>query len=60
MGRKAAKATAKHSARGVKAKATRQPVRAVTLLGLGALAGAIGGWAAARAGAGAAEPSPAS
>jgi hypothetical protein len=56
IGRKAAKATAKHSARGVKAKATREPVRAITLLGIGAAVGALGGWVAARAG----EPSPAS
>jgi hypothetical protein len=44
FGKTAAKATVRHSARGVTAKARRQPIRSVTLLGTGAAVGAIGGW----------------
>ncbi|HET8565586.1 MAG TPA: hypothetical protein VFL77_03835 [Solirubrobacterales bacterium] len=52
IARKAVKATAKHSARGTAAKAKRNPLRAVTLLGLGALAGFIAGRSATSASAG--------
>lgn len=48
IGRKAAKATVKHSAHGVVAKAQRKPLRSTTLLALGALLGTGAGWAAAR------------
>lgn len=44
LGKKAAKITVRHSARGVTAKARRQPIRGVTLLGAGAAIGAVGGW----------------
>ena len=44
FGKKAAKVTVRHTARGVTAKAKRQPIRSVTLLGTGAAVGAIGGW----------------
>ncbi len=49
LGRKAAKATIRHSAKGTAAKARRQPVRAVTLVAAGAAAGGVGGWFAGRA-----------
>lgn len=48
IGKKAAKATAKHSVRGVASKAKRKPVRSVTLLSIGVFAGAVAGWAAGR------------
>jgi hypothetical protein len=48
IGRKAAKATVKHSAHGVVAKAQRKPLRGATLLIVGALFGGGAGWAAAR------------
>ena len=48
IGRKAAKATVKHSAHGVAAKAQRKPLRSATLLTLGALLGSGAGWMAAR------------
>lgn len=44
IARKAVKATAKHSARGTASKVKRDPVRAVTLLSVGGLAGALAGW----------------
>jgi hypothetical protein len=44
IARKAVKATAKHSARGTASKVKRDPVRAVTLLGVGGLIGALAGW----------------
>lgn len=53
--RKAVKATAKHSARGTASKVKRDPLRAVTLLGLGGALGAIAGWMAGRSAAGPAE-----
>jgi len=57
LGRKAAKATVKHSVRGTAAKAKREPPRTVTLLTIGALFGVVVGWLLAnhRAG-GEAEP----
>jgi hypothetical protein len=52
IGKKATKATARHSARGVTAKAQRKPLRSVSLLSIGgALGGAAGvaaGWIAGR------------
>jgi hypothetical protein len=48
IARKAVKATAKHSAHGAASKLRRDPVRAVTLLGLGGIVGALAGWFAGR------------
>lgn len=58
--RKAAKAAAKHTARGATSKVRRKPLRAVTLLGLGGAVGAVAGWMAARTAAGPASVSSAS
>lgn len=44
IARKAVKTTAKHSAHGTASKLKRNPVRATTLLGLGAAAGLLAGW----------------
>ncbi|HEX6780394.1 MAG TPA: hypothetical protein VF125_00025 [Solirubrobacterales bacterium] len=46
--RKAAKSAAKHTAHGTASKLKRNPVRAVTLLGLGGAIGAAAGWIAGR------------
>jgi hypothetical protein len=46
--RRAAKAAAKHTAHGTASKLKRDPLRAVTLLGLGGAVGAVAGWMAAR------------
>ena len=54
IARKAVKATAKHTAHGTASKLRRDPVRAATLLGVGALLGALAGWTAGR---GSAAPS---
>lgn len=48
LARKAVKATAKHSAHGTASKLKRDPVRAVTLFGLGGVLGALAGWVAGR------------
>jgi hypothetical protein len=48
IGKKAAKATFRHSVRGVASKAQRQPLRSATLLSVGGLVGAISGWFAGR------------
>jgi hypothetical protein len=48
IGVKATKATAKHTARGVSAKAQRKPLRSATLLGAGVLVGLGAGFAAGR------------
>jgi hypothetical protein len=48
VGKKATKATVKHSARGVTSKAKRQPLRSVSLLSLGGAVGATIGWFAGR------------
>ncbi|HUA48510.1 MAG TPA: hypothetical protein VMA77_24945 [Solirubrobacteraceae bacterium] len=48
LGKKATKATARHSVRGVAAKAQRKPLRSATLFSLGGLVGAAGGWFAGR------------
>lgn len=52
LARKAVKTTAKHTAHGAASKLKREPARAATLLGAGALIGALIGWAVARLGAG--------
>lgn len=49
LARRAVKTTARHTARGTASKLKRDPLRAVTLLALGALAG----WMAGRSSAGA-------
>ena len=49
--RKAAKAGAKHTARGAASKLRRSPMRAGTLLVVGGALGALTGWTAARRGA---------
>jgi hypothetical protein len=46
--RKTAKAGAKHTAHGAASKLKRQPMRAATLLLVGAVFGAVAGWLAAR------------
>lgn len=48
IGRKATKATVRHSVRGVSAKARRKPLRSVTLLMLGGVIGVTAGWFAGR------------
>jgi hypothetical protein len=47
VAKKAAKSAAKHTAHGTASKLRRDPLRAVTLLGLGGLIGAAAGWLAA-------------
>jgi hypothetical protein len=48
LARKAAKSAAKHTAQGTVSKLRRDPVRVVTLLGLGGAIGAVAGWIAGR------------
>jgi hypothetical protein len=48
MGKKATRATVRHSVRGVRSKAQRKPMRSATLLSLGGLFGAMAGWLAGR------------
>lgn len=48
IGKKAAKATAKHSVHGLSDKARRKPLRTTSLLGAGALAGLVIGWVTGR------------
>lgn len=48
LGKKAAKATLRHSVHGFASKAQRQPLRSATLLGVGGLVGALSGWLAGR------------
>jgi hypothetical protein len=48
VGKKATKATVRHSVRGVASKAQRRPIRSVTLLGVGGFVGALTGFAAGR------------
>jgi hypothetical protein len=52
LARKAVKTTAKHTAHGAASKAARQPFRSITLLTIGALAGALVGWLVGRSGSG--------
>lgn len=56
VARKAAKVTAKHTARGATSKLKRDPMRAGTLLALGAIFGALLGWLAARGGGASTSP----
>jgi len=48
IGIKAAKATAKHSAHGVAARAQRKPLRSASLVGAGVVVGLGAGFAAGR------------
>lgn len=48
VGKKATKATVKHSARGLSSRAKRQPLRSVSLLSVGGAVGAAVGWFAGR------------
>jgi hypothetical protein len=48
VGKKAAKATVRHSIRGVKSKAQRQPLRSASLLSIGGAVGLMAGWFAGR------------
>ncbi len=48
IARKAVKATAKHTAHGTASKLRRDPVRAATLLAVGAVLGGFAGWTAGR------------
>ena len=48
LGRKAVKATIRHSVRGVVSKYQRQPLRSTTLLGVGGAVGVAAGWIAGR------------
>ena len=48
IGKKAVKATARHSVRGTTSKAKRQPLRSATLLSVGGAFGAAAGWLAGR------------
>jgi hypothetical protein len=57
LARKAAKAAARHTAHGTASKLRRDPVRAVTLLGLGGAVGAVAGWIAGRTATGTASVS---
>ncbi len=49
LARKAVKSTAKHTAHGAASKVKRSPLRAVTLLGIGAAVGGVAGWLIGRA-----------
>jgi hypothetical protein len=55
--RKVAKAAAKHTTHGTASKLRRDPVRTVTLLGVGSAIGAVAGWMAGRSVAGPASVS---
>jgi ferric-dicitrate binding protein FerR (iron transport regulator) len=55
LARKATKAAAKHTAHGTASKLRRDPMRTVTLLGLGGAVGALAGWMAGRSMAGTAS-----
>lgn len=48
IGKKATKATVRHSVHGVASKAQRKPMRSGTLVSLGGLFGAMVGWFAGR------------
>ena len=48
IGRKAAKATVRHSVRGFTAKAKRKPLRTASLLTAGGVVGVLVGWFAGR------------
>ncbi|HEX7279338.1 MAG TPA: hypothetical protein VF255_06915 [Solirubrobacterales bacterium] len=57
LARKTAKTAVKHTAHGTASKLRRDPMRAVTLLGLGGAVGAVAGWIAGRSATGAASVS---
>jgi hypothetical protein len=57
LARKAAKTAAKHTAHGTASKLRRDPMRTMTLLGLGGLVGAVAGWLAGRTATGTASVS---
>lgn len=48
LGKKATKATVRHSVRGVASKAQRRPLRSASLLSVGGLVGLTAGWFAGR------------
>lgn len=48
IGLRAAKATWRHSVRGLASKAQRKPLRSATLLSAGGLLGGVAGWFAGR------------
>jgi hypothetical protein len=48
IGKKATKATVRHSAHGVAAKAKRKPLRTASLLSIGGVLGIAAGWTAGR------------
>lgn len=48
LARRAVKTTARHTAHGAASKLKRNPVRALTLLSLGGVVGAVAGWIAGR------------
>jgi hypothetical protein len=48
LGKKATKATVRHSVRGVASKAQRKPLRSASLLSVGGLLGLTAGWFAGR------------
>ena len=48
LGKKATKATVRHSVRGVASKAQRKPLRSASLLSVGGLVGLTAGWFAGR------------
>ena len=52
LARQAVKTTAKHTAHGAASKVTRKPLRSITLLMIGAFAGALVGWLIGRSGGG--------
>lgn len=58
LARKAAKTTAKHTARGTASKLKREPLRTTTLLGVGALIGAAAVWLLGRLGGSEATANP--
>ncbi len=58
LARQAVKTTAKHTAHGTASKFTRKPFRSVTLLAIGAVAGALVGWLVGRSGGGDNYPDP--
>lgn len=55
--RKAARTAVKHTAHGTASKLRRDPMRAVTLLGLGGAVGVVAGWMAGRSATGPASVS---
>jgi hypothetical protein len=58
IARKAVKTTAKHTAHGTLSKFKREPLRAGTLLVLGAVVGLFAGWVAGRSSGADSSPTP--